>query len=272
MDLIQLRETISQTLRIMLLISVDAIAGKESLKYLCYPCVDNVLRVVSQVHQALPEIEMNKAVEELLQSLIASTEVSHVELAKLSYFLNGNTSVLLPYSVQGCGECFLWPYCRSLFRLRLVRSFYPSRLMDVEVDTTDTAAAATTSDMDLADGDDKLTIILAVTIAVEKMADNAISNGLSGDDTEKAFSFFYTLLACIQVMESKTMSQDSSSEGGGGSRWKLEDVKKLLDNCRRFSHLAKRRESDEYMDQALVVLECVVFYLGSIADYLANRL
>ena len=63
--------------------------------------------------------------------------------------------------------------------------------MDVEVDTTDTAAAA--SDMD---GDDKLTIILAVTIAVEKMADNAISNGLSGDDTEKAFSFFYTLLAC----------------------------------------------------------------------------
>eukprot|EP01036_Dinobryon_divergens_P028039 gene28039-36924_t len=222
MDLIQLRETISQTLRIMLLISVDAIAGKESLKYLCYPCVDNVLRVVSQVHQALPEIEMNKAVEELLQSLIASTEVSHVELAKLSYFLNGNTSVLLPYSVQ--------------------------------------------------DGDDKLTIILAVTIAVEKMADNAISNGLSGDDTEKAFSFFYTLLACIQVMESKTMSQDSSSEGGGGSRWKLEDVKKLLDNCRRFSHLAKRRESDEYMDQALVVLECVVFYLGSIADYLANRL
>ena len=127
--------------------------------------------------------------------------------------------------------------------------------MDVEVDSTNTAAAAaatTTSEMDLAmaeDGDDKLAIILAVTIAVEKMADNVVSNGFSGDDTEKAFSSFYTLLACIQVMESKTISQEDSS---GGSRWKLEDVKKLSDNCRRFSYLAKRKESDEYMEQVAI--------------------
>ena len=101
------------------------------------------------------------------------------------------------------------------------------------------------------DGGDELTIILAVTIAVEKMADYSVGNGFSGDETEKTFSFFYTLLACIQVMESKAVSQElgSSSESGGRRRWKFEDVKKLSDNCLRCSHLARRMESDEYMEQ-----------------------
>ena len=147
----------------------------------------------------------------------------------------------------GCGECFLWPYCHSLFHQRFIPSYYPSQLEDLDSTTSAATTTTTNAELDVIKNTDysgdELMIIRAVAAAVAEMADPS-----SHCETEKTLAFFYTLLACIRVLKSKAVSRTPSSSSE--AQWRSEDVESLSLNCQRFVYMTKRRRlSDEYVEQ-----------------------